>query len=469
MISGQLTKSVKMLRPFCVFCVTTLAALVPWNLACAQNTGGGFGFGFGVRQGVVGGVSIDAQGQLRSASQVEQSGMLRDLRQALAGPDAEAAKGSSLRMISLAKLQEEIGKAIAENRPLSEEILYLAGLQRVEYVFVYPEQHDIVLAGPAEGWVVREDAAVVGETSGRPVLQLEDLIVALRTVPATQQQTISVSIDPTPEGQLRLNRLLSQLRVGPGFDPKRIEQAMCNAFGPQMVTITAVPADSRMASTLVAADYRMKRLAMNLEDAQVAGLPSYLDMIKDSGTTAATQPRWWIACNYEAVLHSPDHLAWKLSGLGVKAMTEEEYVSANGSRRQTGKVDQRAQRWADLFTEKFDELCATNAAFGDLRNIMDLNIVATIIRAHDLEKAAGCDFGLLTGAQGQLQTPSWQAPKTIAPECSFVRGRAGWTVSASGGVEINPWRIVAERSQADTSLVADQSQASPASTRWWWD
>ena len=184
-------------------------------------------------------------------------------------------------MISLSKLQSEIASAIAENRPLSEEVLYLAGLQRVQYVFVYPEENDIVLAGPAEGWVVRDDATVVGETSGRPVIQFEDLITALRTTTATQQQTISVSIDPTPEGELRLNRLLSQVRVGPGFNQSRLEEAMRNAFGPQQVSLTAVPADSRMASTLVAADYRMKRLAMNIEDSPVAGLPSYLEMIRE--------------------------------------------------------------------------------------------------------------------------------------------------------------------------------------------
>ena len=122
-----------------------------------------------------------------------------------------------------------------------------------------------------------------------------------------------------------------------------------------------------------------------------------------------------------------------------------------------------------MFTEKFDELCATNAAFGDLRNVMDLNIVATVIRAHELEKTAGCDFGLLTGARGKLQTPSWQIPKTIAPECSFIRGRAGWTVSASGGVEINPWRIVSEQAELNNTVATTYTRAKSSSNRWWWE
>jgi len=39
-----------------------------------------------------------------------------------------------------------------------------------------------VLAGPGEGWKVADDGNVVGVTTGRPVLRLEDLLIALRSV-----------------------------------------------------------------------------------------------------------------------------------------------------------------------------------------------------------------------------------------------------------------------------------------------
>ena len=62
---------------------------------------------------------------------------------------------------------------------------HLAGLLRVRYVFYYPESKDIVLAGPAEGWVAHVSGRVVGITSGRPVsLQLQDLAVAPKGLPA---------------------------------------------------------------------------------------------------------------------------------------------------------------------------------------------------------------------------------------------------------------------------------------------
>lgn len=428
-------------------------------------------FGFPRLGGVVGGVSIDADGTVRSSSAEDRSGWLKNMRDVATSPSGELASDVALRMVSLTKLQAEIDLAISENRPLSEDVLYLAGLQRVEYVFVYPERNDIVIAGPAESWIVREDASVVGKTSGRPVLQLEDLIVALRTTEASQEAPITVSINPTPEGQLRLNNLLSQVRTGPGFNPAQIEPAMKEAFGPQQVTLTTVPLNSRMAQTLVAADYRMKRLAMGLEEIPVQGLKSYLEMVRNGGPKNGMQPRWWMACDYDAILHSDDLLAWRLTGTGIKAMTEDEIVQASGERTGSGTANKQAQAWSDKFTAKFDELCGHNAAFGDLRNVMDLNIVATVIRAHELERVAGCDFGLLRGEAGSLETPEWQSPKTISPECSFMRGNAGWVVTASGGVEINPWKEVSQKAKVDAGIktVHRQADANTSDSSWWWN
>ena len=46
------------------------------------------------------------------------------------------------------------------------------------------------------------------------------------------------------------------------------------------MTIRGVPKDSHFAAVLLAADYRMKRLAMAFERSPVKGLTSYLQMLK---------------------------------------------------------------------------------------------------------------------------------------------------------------------------------------------
>ena len=138
-------------------------------------------------------------------------------------------------------------------------------------------------------------------------------------------------------------------------------------MGPQQVTYTGVPADSHFARVLVAADHRMKQLAMKLKDAPVHGLPSYLDMLKSRGQQpSSAMPRWWMACNYEPLARSNDRLSWELRGTGVKAMTEDEFIAEDGNVQGTGRADPVAKQWADQLTAHFEELSKQDSVFGEL-------------------------------------------------------------------------------------------------------
>ena len=132
-------------------------------------------------------------------------------------------------------------------------------MQQIQYVLVYPEQNDIVLVGPAEGWKVAADGTVVGETTGKPVLLLDDLLVVLRAVNSPSPQVISCSIDPSEVGRQRVQRLKSR-----SSDPRQAAAALESALGSQEITIDGIPADSHFAGVLVAADYRMKQIGMGL-------------------------------------------------------------------------------------------------------------------------------------------------------------------------------------------------------------
>src|SRR5205823_10826963 len=96
---------------------------------------------------------------------------------------------SKLRKVSLIGLERAIAKQVADGKPLDDAILHLAGLQRLQFVFCFPERGDVVIAGPAEGWVADPSGRVVGITTGRPVLELADLAAALRTfAPGTRDR-----------------------------------------------------------------------------------------------------------------------------------------------------------------------------------------------------------------------------------------------------------------------------------------
>ena len=173
---------------------------------------------------------------------------------------------AELRFVSLKRLEAEAARAEQAGQPLPDAVRFMAGLTRVKYVLVYPDEHDVVLAGPAEGWRVDGLGNVVGAASGRPVLLLDDLMVALRAAERSNMTGISCSIDPTEEGRQRLMENPTQTS-----NPRQAARQMEQLLGPQRITVTGVPETSHLARVLVAADFRMKRLAMDFEPAPVDG------------------------------------------------------------------------------------------------------------------------------------------------------------------------------------------------------
>lgn len=443
-----------------------LAAVVVVAVAGPWAVGGVAAF----RQQAVGGVMVEPGGLVRAATIDQRQEMLNALRARVDQPGGDLRQPADLRMVSLRRLQEAILQSQASGEVLPDDIQLLAGLQRVEYVFVYPDDNDIVLAGPAEPWMVRDDAAVVGVQSGRPPLMLDDLIVALRSVEPARQGGISCSIEPTAEGRQRLNGLLRRVRLNPGQDPRLLEPAMREAFGPQLVKLNGVPSDSRYARVLVAADFRMKQLAMHLTPSPVPALPSYLEMARNEQHAANQNPRWWMTCDYDALSRTEDKLAWRLTGQGVKTMTEIDRVAADGSVQPTGRTDKTASRWAQLMTDNFADLARAEPVFGDLRNLMDLSVVATLIVQEGLDQRAGCDLSLLMGRQQEIPVASYVTPTAVDPQCSFVRGRSGWTVTASGGVSVDSFEVV-ENQQVDATIAQRRQRGAEttAAGRWWWN
>lgn len=410
-------------------------------------------------QRAVGGVAVDADGVV-SAPTVEDESQLAQVREtALAEAPADLNLPTELRGVSLKQLEATIAKCRAEGTPLPEEVQFLAGLQRIEYVLVYPEQHDIVLAGPAEGWRMDVLGNVVGATTGRPVVLLDDLIVALRTSGSSRLEAISCSIDPTPEGLQRLRTVLSGQRTmgDPQTTISRIEESL----GPQRVSVTGVPSSSHFARTMVAADFRMKRLAMNFQLAPVAKMPSFLHLV--GSRTGNMMPRWWLAPKYEPLVRDSEGLTWQLRGQGVRCLTEEDQFNAAGERQQSVKASPAAQQWAETLTERYSELADHDSAFGQLRNVMDLAVVAALIDKEQLLARAGLELPELLD---EVSVAVYPSPKQVASKASFLKRRGNYTISASGGVQILPWQI-ADVSEESSTVGAVRQAVSLDDGKWW--
>jgi hypothetical protein len=463
-MSHRSIHSLAALRTGYLACLSAAALVVLVASITASPVWAGNNGGFGFQ--AVGGVSINPEGVLAQPT-AEELKLLRDKytkewKEVPAGLNQPV----ELRKISLRAIEEAVAKAeqnVAYDLP--DEIRFLAGIQRIQYVLVYPEQNDIVLAGPGEGWKIDERGNYVGVTTGRPVMRLEDLLVALRTVENARQGGITVSIDPTQEGRQRYAELRRNTKR---FTPQLVAAAE-KAFGLQNITITGVPDTSRMARTLAGSDFQMKRIAMKLTASPVKGLPSYLDLIKqDRAKITNMMPRWWMACNYEPLGKSADGLAWELRGQGVKVMTEDEIIGNDGSVTGTGKAGPAAQKWADLMTAKYDELSGKEPIFGELRNVMDLCVISALIAKEGLLGKAGLEIPTLTSKDSKLELVRFPAPKNVPTQCSTLKDGNETILTASGGVEITSWQV-ADRSLESSDAAKVRTEAAAKNPSLWWN
>lgn len=421
----------------------------------------------GIFQGSVGGIVIDASGVLTGEPSHLDKRLRSQLIEGMNVVDDDIRK-SGLRMISLKGLEAQIAKSRANGIPLPADVQFMAGLQRLEYVIVDKENNDIILAGPGEPWTVNESGAVVGKVSGTPVLHLEDFIVAMRSVnDARQDFGISVSIDPTEEGARSLQRFLNRLD---SFRPELAEQ-VAEAYGPQEITLTGVPKSSRYSQILVAADYKMKRLSMGLEEAPIDRFPSMLEMArrKDARFNKAA-PRFWMECNYEPVAKTDDSLMWQIRGTGVKTMTEEQYFNKDGERKAAGKSNKFAKAWAEAMTERFDELANAEPVFRDLRNLMDMSVAAAIIEREGLLSQVDLSLDSIRGNREQMVSiPAWNVPQTVPAQCSFVQLSRSWIVTASGGVQVDSWSVAANSQVVPEISEIGITALDRTAERWWWN
>jgi hypothetical protein len=209
---------------------------------------------------------------------------------------------------------------------------------------------------------------------------------------------------------------------------------------------------------------------MGLEKSPIENFPSFMEIAQKSKVKNMTAaPRFWMDCNYEPVAKSEDGLVWQIRGTGVKTLTQESHFDSDGKRSTTGKENRFAKQWADMMTERFEELAKAEPAFAELRNKMDLAVVAAIIKGEQLNEKVALETPAILGLTNAAVTPSRTVPRRVPAQCSFVKIANSWLVSASGGIQLDSWGI-ASNNQVDSSLTGFAKNASkPSNSSWWWN
>jgi hypothetical protein len=427
------------------------------------------------------GVRVDPNGLLYRLSEKDLTGELAALgaRARVADLNSDMARPSALRLVSLTRLEQEVARRLAAGQTVVESMRQIAGLSQIQYVFVYPDNGEVVIGGPAEGWRYNEHGMPVGMESGRPTLQLDDLVTVLRTFTDGGRQMFGCSIDPRPEGLKELKEFAAASQAKGPLAPgqvRRWAEQLGQKLGRQDISVYGIPGDSRVARVIVEADYRMKLIGVGKLDGG-PHVPDYFEILARDPQAASGSLdalRWWLTMQYDSVLHSDDRNAFEVRGSSVKCQSENQFITAQGGRVETGKAEPTNQAFAANFTQHFAELAQRDPVFADLQGVFDLALVAALLQHEQIENRVNWDLGVFA-VDGGYRPASYAVPKETDTVVNHrVFGGKDVVVQVAGGVRADLLSVLTnpELNQPSPRLAGVAEQSQPQSLpegRWWWD
>ncbi|MGO9112654.1 MAG: DUF1598 domain-containing protein, partial [Thermoguttaceae bacterium] len=352
------------------------------------------------------------------------------------------------------------------------------GLRRIEYVFVYPETGDLVVAGPAGDWSVAAENRVVSCDTGDPVVRLDDLVVIFRHMMSGPDAHFGCMINPRQESLKNAQEFLAQWSKRRIPEGPIARKAWCEQFravvGKQDIKVFGgLDPQTRAARTLVEADYRMKLVGMGLEEG-VPGVRSYMSLIKSAPRDIGVL-RWWFTLNYDSIQTSQDHLAFNIRGQGVKVESENEHLTAQGERIHPGESEPLNRQFTESFTKHFDELCGKYPIYAELRNLCDLALVASLVREECLADKVDWHMAYFGDPQAFV-VQQGAAPKEVDSVVNYrLLNQEIFVAQVSGGVEVKTNELVSRKAiKVEIHPQLQQQRPNnaakrPSTDRWWWD
>jgi hypothetical protein len=442
------------------------------------------GTGLGTIQAYPAGVFVDSSGTLKKLK-IDAKMSSREIR-SLAISDSgnrRAQWPADLRTISLTRLEREAQLLAAQGRPLDEEMANLAGMTEIKYVIAYPESGDIVIAGPAGPWKKDKRNRSVNVDSGKPVLQLDDLVVCLRNAWGNNGK-FGCAITPRQKNLAATQNFLATSKL----KGKKWSRQLREVLGKQDVEVFGIDARTHASRILVEADYRMKLIGMGLEPS-VPGVASYLDRIKlnpDGSLPPMDVVRWWFTLNYDDVVSDADRMVFTFNGSGVKVLSENELLDEQGKRIHTGQSHGPTKAFARDFTKHFEKIATQYPIYRELKNVFDMALVSSLIRHQDLAKQVNWNLTYFGSEHSPNQLTYKVRHEPVARQVNSVMNQRvlkfrkptstvkHTLVGVSGGISYDAHEVMsAERikTETDSKLANETKRSRPQNdqTNWWWD
>ncbi|MDR1480037.1 MAG: DUF1598 domain-containing protein [Planctomycetaceae bacterium] len=422
------------------------------------------------------GVWIDAHGVLEVLSldngQLEQQKLLAARKSYTQLPKSITIK-SDLRFVSLKHLERAFVDA---NGSLTDEMRYLAGLTRIKYLFFFPDSKDIVIAGPAEGWYPGAEGMMVGIETGKPICELQDLVVALRAF-APRGEVVDVvgcSIDPTSEGNANMQKFLQNTR----FDRNRINvfaENLRQSLGMQTIRVDGVSAETHAARVMVAADYRMKLIGIGVEKLPAGvNISTFIAKTDLSAQQSNKLHRWYFVPDYQSVVMTDDKTGIELVGDGVKLVTEEEVVDSITGKREirSNSVDKASSEFTRSFSSQYPKLAKKILVYAQLRNLIDMFVCAAHIHEQNFYDKSDWSMDIF-GDENKFKVQTYNSPKFVLPAVNYKTkgGKVGFPI---GGIQIDPNEALSKENaktekNSQISKVRNKTKIELQNGQWWWD
>ncbi|HEV7279219.1 MAG TPA: DUF1598 domain-containing protein [Pirellulaceae bacterium] len=428
------------------------------------------------------GVYVDAAGALKriepsAADDLEALRLSSRTADDVVGPTDE----SPLRKVSLKALERALALDAVRGQAPSADAMSLGGLYRIDYVFLYPESGDVVIAGPAGPLTRDADDRLVHAATGTPALRLDDLVVCLRHAYSAEGD-FGCAITPTEASLARAQEYLAanaRRSLGSDAARRRWLGGLRESLGPQEISVFGIDPRTHAGRVMVVADWHMKRIGVGLEPG-VANVTSYLDLLAETGKAPPSIQtlRWWFAVREDAVRTNAARDAFAFEGIGVQVLSENQLLARTGERTPTGESDLLNSQFAESFTKEYAALATKYPVYAELKNVFDLALVAAIARQADKDGTGPTRLPYLLGTD---ETRSYRVPLEAAPATvdSIVNDRKlknGTVLAAvSGGVSVRAQdrlsaALVGARADASAARV-ERAEADQTLTaeRWWWD
>ncbi len=409
------------------------------------------------------GVYVDPKGYMK---RLKESGQLPvDLRLAVAEPAKHPwRKQSKLRTISLKQLDASLAASRAAGLQPTVDLLKLAGLSRITYVKVLPDQEDVLLAGPSgeneHGFLLHDLATVAA-------------LINQQTVP------MGCSIEPSNAGILAAQEMLQQSDAIDRLarNPKLLVQQMQEKIGDHSVSVFGLPAHCSTAVALIDADEHMKRVAFGTAKT-IPRVKTYFDFLDDQSTVPSQSiVRWWFAFSDEPIrANGADHM-FQLPESAVCVLSEQQWVSQTAQRAPTGQRDRCADQFAKEISKKMPELRKTLPSYARLCGVFEAGLALQLALEVNGEANLRGWFPNLCGLGKELcESRAQPSPKSVEGLTTWHRLRSGTTVAVvSGGVKLDLQAASGRENWQDAKFLASSAVPDKAAvvntahSRWWWD